>query len=33
MTGVPAREWLRDPAAMTTALEVLEEIAEAQGRR
>jgi hypothetical protein len=28
-TGVSAREWLRDPAAMVTALEVLEELAEA----
>lgn len=31
-TGVPAREWLRDPAAMATAVEVLEEIAEATER-
>ena len=27
-TGVPAREWLEDPAAMTTALAVLQEKAE-----
>lgn len=27
-TGVSAREWLRDPAAMTTAAEILEETAE-----
>ena len=27
-TGVPMREWLRDPAAMATAVEVLAEIAE-----
>jgi hypothetical protein len=26
MTGVPAREWLRDPAAMVTAAEVLAEL-------
>jgi hypothetical protein len=26
-TGVAPREWLRDPAAMMTALEVLEEMA------
>jgi hypothetical protein len=26
-TGVSAREWLRDPAAMLTAVEVLEELA------
>ena len=28
MTGVPMREWLRDPVAMVTAREVLAEIAE-----
>jgi hypothetical protein len=27
-TGVSFREWLRDPAAMVTALEVLAEVAE-----
>jgi hypothetical protein len=27
-TGIPAREWIRDPAAMVTAVAVLEEIAE-----
>jgi hypothetical protein len=32
-TGVPAREWLRDPAAMVTAVEVLQEIAEAIERQ
>jgi hypothetical protein len=32
-TGVPAREWLRDPAGMVTAVEVLEEIAEAIERQ
>jgi len=31
-TGVPAREWLRDPAAMTTAVEILDEIREATER-
>jgi hypothetical protein len=30
MTGVSAREWLRDPAAMTTAAGVIREMAEAQ---
>lgn len=28
-TGVSFREWLRDPAAMVTALEVIAEINEA----
>jgi hypothetical protein len=27
-TGVPAREWLRDPAAMVTAAEILAELGE-----
>jgi hypothetical protein len=27
-TGVPAREWLRDPVAMATAVEVLAELAD-----
>jgi hypothetical protein len=31
-TGVSFREWLRDPAAMATAVEVLAELAEAQGK-
>jgi len=29
-TGVPAREWLRDPAAMVTAAEILEELSKAK---
>jgi hypothetical protein len=30
VTGVPAREWINDPAAMGTAVNVLELIAEKQ---
>jgi hypothetical protein len=32
-TGIPAREWLEDPRAMVTAVELLEERAERMKRR